>query len=87
MTAAVLLVLIDAHTECMKSWVCDDNGQNCVWEDVCDDALDLPAINIQEPKPLPSIELKPLPTLNLPPLGTKKCEWKQVNGVWMEVCE
>jgi len=32
------------------------------------------------------MELKPLPSLALPPLGASKCEYKQVNGHWQNVC-
>lgn len=75
-----------AYSECRKSYVCDDWGNNCQYIDICDDALDLPSINVAPLPALPSIELKPLPSVELPPLGTTKCEYMQVNGRWQRVC-
>jgi hypothetical protein len=71
---------------CRMSQVCDDYGNNCSAQDICDSALDLPSVEIAPLRPLPSIEIKPLPSLELPPLGTSKCEYMQVNGVWQNVC-
>ena len=71
---------------CRMSQVCDDYGNNCSAQDICDSALDLPSVDIAPLRPLPSIEIKPLPSLEFPPLGTSKCEYMQVNGNWQNVC-
>ena len=55
-------------------------------KDICDSVIDIPSAGIPPIRPLPSIEIKPLPSLALPPLGTSKCEYKQVNGHWQNVC-
>lgn len=76
----------NAEAKCRRAQVCDDNGMNCRAQDICDSTLDLPSVEIDPLKPLPSTELKPLPSISLPPLGTSKCEYKQVNGQWQNVC-
>lgn len=75
-----------AEAACRKSWVCDDRGMNCRTRDICDNQLDLPSTGLAPLRPLPSMKLKPLPSMQLPPLGTTKCEYKQVNGRWQNVC-
>ena len=72
---------------CKKSNVCDDYGQNCREQDICNSSMDLPSIELAPLRPLPSMELKPLPSMELPPLGTSHCEYKQVNGHWQNVCQ
>ena len=86
--ATVLVVgLADiAGAACKKSHVCDDYGNNCRVQDICDSKLDLPSIELAPLRPLPSMELKPLPSMELPPLGTSQCQYVQVNGVWQNVC-
>ncbi|PJC75211.1 MAG: hypothetical protein CO012_03970 [Syntrophobacterales bacterium CG_4_8_14_3_um_filter_49_14] len=74
------------EAKCRKAQVCDDYGMNCKVQDICDSTLDLPSVGLPPLRPLPSTELKPLPSLDLPPLGTTKCEYKQVNGKWQNVC-
>lgn len=76
-----------AEAKCRKSWVCDDYGQNCKTQQICDSKLDLPSTNVTPIKPLPSTKVKPLPSTKVPPIGTKKCEYKQVNGLWKNVCK
>ena len=71
---------------CRKSQVCDDYGNNCRIQDICDSNLDLPSIELAPLRPLPSTELKPLPSIELPPLGTSHCEYMQVNGRWQNIC-
>ena len=86
---AIVISLVVAgivEAKCRKAQVCDDYGMNCKVKDICDGALDLPSVDLPPLKPLPSTELKPLPSLDLPPLGTTKCEYKQVNGQWENVC-
>lgn len=75
-----------ASAQCRSSNVCDDYGQNCRIQDICDNSLDLPSVNVPPVQPLPSMELKPLPSMALPPLGTSNCEYLQVNGHWQNVC-
>jgi len=75
-----------ADAKCRRAYVCDDFGMNCRYQDVCDSTLDLPSVDIDPLPALPSMKLKPLPSLDLPPLGTTKCEYKQVNGEWQNVC-
>lgn len=86
--ATVLVVgLTDiANASCRKSQVCDDYGNNCRVQDICDSTLDLPSVELAPLRPLPSTELKPLPSMNLPPLGTSNCQYMQVNGHWQNVC-
>jgi hypothetical protein len=76
----------NAYAECRRAHVCDGYGQNCRYQDICDSKLDLPSVGLNPLPALPSVELKPLPSMNLPPLGTSKCEYKQVNGQWQNVC-
>lgn len=75
-----------AEAQCRKSMVCDDYGQNCHAQDICDNTLDLPSVSLPPLTPLPSMQLKPLPSLTLPPLGTTSCQYMQVNGRWQNVC-
>lgn len=75
-----------AYAECRRAQVCDDYGQNCRYQDICDSTLDLPSVGLNPLSALPSMELKPLPSMELPPLGTSKCEYQQVNGQWQNVC-
>jgi hypothetical protein len=86
--ATVLVVGIAniADASCRKSQVCDDYGNNCRVQDICDSTLDLPSVELAPLRPLPSTELKPLPSMNLPPLGTSNCQYMQVNGHWQNVC-
>lgn len=28
-----------------------------------------------------------LPSVSLPPLGATECEYKQVNGIWQNICQ
>jgi len=68
--------------ECGKSNVCDDYydyGDNCQVIDVCSSPLDFPAVNLAP--------LTPLPSLQLQPQGTTYCDYKQVHGVWQNVCQ
>lgn len=75
-----------ADAKCQNAQVCDDNGMNCQVRNICDSALDLPSVGLPPLQPLPSTKLKPLPSIGLPPLGTTKCQYKQVNGEWKNVC-
>lgn len=77
---------VTAFAQCRSSYVCDDFGNNCHVQDICENNLDLPSTNLPPLQPLPSMELKPLPSMSLPPLGTSKCEYMQVNGQWQNVC-
>ena len=86
---AIILVIGFANISfaaCRKSQVCDDYGNNCRVQDICDSTLDLPSVELAPLRPLPSMELKPLPSMDLPPLGTSICEYMQVNGHWQNVC-
>ena len=76
-----------AEAKCRKSQVCDDYGMNCRVQDICDNTLDLPSIELAPLRPLPSMQLKPLPSIDLPPLGTTNCQYKQVNGRWQNICQ
>jgi len=71
---------------CHKAQVCDDYGMNCQVQDICDSSIDVPSVDVTPIQPLPSTEIKPLPSVGLPPLGTTRCEYKQVNGHWQNVC-
>jgi hypothetical protein len=86
---AVVLAIVtstDAEAKCRRAQVCDDYGMNCRAQDICDSMLDLPSVEIDPLTPLPSTDIKPLPSIDLPPLGTSKCEYKQVDGRWQNVC-
>jgi len=83
---AALLYSVGASAECMKSNVCDDEGQNCHAQDICTSTLDLPSINLPPLEPLPSMEVKPLPSMQLPPIGTTQCQYQQVDGRWQNIC-
>lgn len=71
---------------CSNSYVCDDYGSNCQYMDICNNSLDLPSVDVNPIPSLPTVDLKPLPSVDLPPLGTSKCEYKQVNGRWQNIC-
>lgn len=75
-----------AYAACNKSQVCDDRGENCRVQDICDSTLDLPSVGVAPLRPLPSADLKPLPSTKLPPLGTSQCQYMQINGHWRNVC-
>lgn len=75
------------YAECHKAQICDDFGQNCRAQDICDETTDVPSADIDPPSPMPSADLKPLPSTNLPPPGTTHCEYMQVNGQWQNVCQ
>ena len=74
------------EAKCRKAQVCNDYGMNCKIKQVCGSSLDLPSVELAPLRSLPSTRLKPLPSVSLPPLGTSKCEYKQVNGHWRNVC-
>jgi hypothetical protein len=82
-----LLFSYDAIAACHKSQVCDDYGDNCEVRDICNSSLDLPSVELAPLRPLPTLDLKPLPSMGIPPIGTSKCEYKQVNGRWRNICE
>ena len=86
----VLFVLIlmpnISGATCRNSYVCDDWGRNCRYQDICDSTIDLPSTNLAPLPSLPTTQLRPLPSIELPPLGTSHCEYKQVNGYWQNVC-
>lgn len=86
--AAVVAVGVSslAEARCRKAQVCDDYGQNCRVQDICDSTLDLPSVELAPLTPLSSTQLKPLPSVGLPPLGTTQCQYVQVNGQWQNVC-
>src|SRR3989338_4037580 len=75
-----------AQAGCKRSYVCDDWGNNCRYQDICDSSFDLPSTNLAPLPPIHNPGLKPLPSISLPPLGTSKCEYKVVNGYWQNVC-
>lgn len=77
---------VSAAAECERSYACDDNGQNCRVQDICDSTLDLPSVELAPLRPLPSTDLKPLPSMELPPLGTSHCQYMQVYGNWENIC-
>ena len=83
--ATIFLGFTLADAYCTNSWVCDGEG-NCGYMDICDNAIDMPSMNLPPLPSLPSIEMQPLPSLQLPPLGTSYCEYMQVNGRWRNVC-
>ncbi len=83
--ATIFLGFTLADAVCTNSYICDDYGRNCHYQDVCDSTIDLPSTNVPMPS-LPNIDLKPLPSIQIPPLGTSHCEYMQVNGRWENVC-
>lgn len=83
---ATLAFATNAYAECRRAHICDDYGQNCRYQDICDSTLDLPSVGLNPLPASPSMELKPLPSMELAPLGTNKCEYRQVNGRWQNVC-
>ena len=90
LSLSVLVVSIftsTAFAACRRANVCDDYGQNCRYEDICDSTIDLPSVELDPLPALPSMQVKPLPSIGLPPLGTTKCEYKQVNGQWQNICQ
>ena len=86
LVTALILFAPTVVAVCKKSNVCDDYGRNCKVMDVCDSKLDLPSVGLPPLQPLPSTKIKPLPSMQLPPIGASKCEFKQVNGEWKNVC-
>ena len=45
----------DASAECRRSYVCNSFGQNCVYKDICDNALDLPSVGLNTLPALPTV--------------------------------
>ena len=86
-TLILLLLSTSSFARCKASNVCDDYGNNCQVQDICDSQLDLPSVELAPLTPLPTMELKPLPSINLPPLGATHCEYMQVNGRWQNICQ
>lgn len=86
-SVAASLVSSSAYAECRRAHVCNGYGQNCRYQDICDSKIDLPSVGLNPLPALPSVELRPLPSMQLPPLGTSRCEYKQVNGRWQNVCQ
>jgi hypothetical protein len=84
--AVVLFCAAQGEAYCYKSYVCNDYGRNCRYQDVCDNKYDIPSHNIPPIPAIPTLEIKPLPSLSIPPIGTSKCEYKMVNGRWMNLC-
>lgn len=82
-----LVIAIPAAAECVKSEVCDDDGQNCQVQDVCDDVLDLPSVELAPRPAMPSIDLNAGPSVGRARLGTSNCKYRQVDGRWQNVCE
>ncbi|MCF6197726.1 MAG: hypothetical protein L3J50_13610 [Emcibacter sp.] len=82
-----LVITVNAKAQCRKVQICDDYGMNCQVRQVCSNTFDLPSVEVDPITPLPSTKIKPLPPIGLPPLGTGKCEYRQVNGIWQNVCE
>lgn len=79
--------LTTASARCVNSYICDGYG-HCGYEDICEQPLDLPSINIPPfPALTPPREPRPFPSLAPPPLGTTHCEYLQVNGQWANICE
>jgi hypothetical protein len=86
LVVATMSMATVANAKCRKAQVCDDYGMNCKVQQICGSSLDLPSIEVAPIRPLPSTRLKPLPSVKLPPLGTTRCQYKQVNGIWQNVC-
>ena len=84
--AVTLACSFSIQAACQRSHVCDDYGQNCRYQDICTSTLDLPSIQLDPLPSLPTLAIKPLPSIELPPIGTRKCDYKQVNGRWQNVC-
>ncbi len=87
---ALIIVITSSNAvfaKCRKAQVCDDYGMNCQVRQICESSLDLPSVGVDPLRSLPSTRLKPLPSIGLPPIGTRKCEYKQVNGIWQNVCK
>lgn len=86
MLLGITAISAPAYAVCHRAYVCDDYGQNCRYQDICDSTLDLPSVEIAPLPSLPTTQLKPLPSVGLPPLGTTHCEYMQVNGRWQNIC-
>lgn len=69
-----------ASAACKVVWVDHDYNSftPAVKRQVCDNTLDLPALNNPGLQPLQQPGLKPLEPLALPPLGTSRCSTQQV---------
>ena len=83
--AVVMLVPTQASAVCR--WTFVDGRQ----QQICDNALDLPAIRPPAIAPIVPPSIRPIQPPTIPPMGTTSCRQAQVwNGsayVWRTVCD
>ena len=76
-----------ADAACTVRWVDHDFNAATppIQKQICDSAIDLPAINLPGIQPIQRPQIRPLPAIGLPPLGTTNCSNQSVfeNGVWV----
>lgn len=72
LAATVLLAHGDSFAACRWTWDCSQ-GSPCRQVQVCDDALDLPAIRPPEVPPIAPPTVRPIPQPVIPPIGTTTC--------------
>ena len=73
---------------CQNMYQTDYYGNQRIVQ-VCDNSMDLPAMNLPNVGDLtaPRGGVAPLPSGNLPPLGTQSCRVVFVGGQYREVCQ
>ena len=86
---AFMIALLPLPSQAACKWVWVDHDYNsstpAIRKQVCDSAIDIPAINTPSIRPLQTPSIRPLPSLGLPPIGTTRCRNERVyeNGQWI----
>jgi len=84
---AVLIMSVQAEAACRWVWVDHDYNTMtpAIRKQVCNNTLDLPAIQSPSIRPIQQPQIRPLPSVGLPPLGTSSCRTESVYeyGRWV----
>ena len=77
---ALIAFSVAASAACRVQWVDHDFNVMTppIQKQVCDNTLDLPAINLPGVRPIQRPAIKPIEPIGLPPLGTQYCSTQQV---------
>ena len=93
MISVALLVLSSTSVAVFQNqWVDDDYNTATppVQMQICDSAIDIPAINNPGVQPIQRPSIKPIEPPTIPPIGTTNCRTQQVyeNGTWVnkQIC-
>lgn len=87
----VLFTASLADAACRWEFDCT-RGYPCRQVQICDGALDVPAIRPPAISPIPPPSIAPIPTPTIPPIGTQRCRQAHIcdnagRCSWQTVCE